>query len=246
MLKQNEIAKFEGVEEGGATIYEWDWTFGDGGTAIGRRVWHAFYDVNDEEGPAAAWKVTVTAVDNRGNVSSAARTVQVQPETGDLAAYARKEVGLDCLHSGTNEPEIPAVSRVNPSMNTANDECWQLESGQTAYLVVKLSFVPETIYRVGCRWYVYACSLDGSGWPELVAEIDGGVLKNHLHEETKQRTDAWYRSYVGFNLEIGSDSLTLPPGWYLVCSEVTPAEPITLDRNIYSFRLHIVEPVNEE
>jgi hypothetical protein len=236
----NEIVTFEAIAEDGATIYEWNWTFGDGGTASGRRVWHVFRSVNEEGDGVAPWKVTVTAVDNRGNVSSSAQQVQVQPHTGHLAAYARKEAGLDVVLTDTREPEIPPQARRFSIGGSVLEEHWQIASKETLQLLLKLYMIPVDIRAVSCLWTVYACGEDGTEWPESVHQAGGGTWPNYV-DEFGRVEEKWYYSYVGFHFAFGTELLDLEPGWYLVFAETTAADPAALARNVYSFKLHVIE-----
>lgn len=238
----NEVVEFEAAASG-ATIYEWNWTFGDGGTAAGQRVWHVFRSVNEEGGSIAPWKVTATAVDDRGNVSSSAEYVQVQPHTGHLATYARREVGLDCVYMDRREPEIPPLSRVLAIGDSALEEHWPLMSDETIHLLLKLYMVPTDIRRVACAWTVFSLGPDGTDWPTTIKEVDGGSWSNYV-DNFGRIEEKWYYSYIGFPLELNTVADGLEPGGYLVFAEATAVEPITLDRNIYSFKILVTEPAD--
>lgn len=251
----NEIVVFEAVAESGATIYEWNWMFGDGGTASGQRVWHVFRSVNREDSGVVPWKVTVTAVDDRGNLCSAAVQVQVQPHTGHLASYARREVGLACTNLGRREPEIPPDSRVISIGDSPLEEHWQLLTGQPAFLLLKLYKVPIEIKEVKCEWVFYALAEDGTGWPDLYA-ASAGEAKLNFEPVLLDCEDVpgqcwvppaeWYYGYIGFPVEIGADELELRPGWYLVFASVFSVDTAKPDRNVYSFRIYVEGAAGEE
>jgi hypothetical protein len=234
----NEMVVFEATAEAGATVYEWTWTFGDGETVDGQRAWHVYHSINTEGDAIAPWKVTVTAVDDRGRVSSAAEYVQVQPYTGNLAAYSVLAVGLTCHDCGTREPEIPPAARLEAQGDSVLDKWWDLPANRAAYFVVKFHMIPFAIDEVACTWTLYSLGTDGTQWPVELDRIDGGTWPNFDEYDPDERDD-WYYDHIGFVFELDPVSRGLKSGWYLLFAEATASRPATPDRTVCCFRIYV-------
>lgn len=233
----NELVWFEGAAEDDGSILEWNWEFGDGAVASGRSVWHQYRSVNQSGGVIDRWKVVVSAVDDRGRVSSSSTYVQVQPATGELAGYCVQSVGTQCDGIGTRQPNIPAGSIIEYETETVTGGWWPVPSDRPSYVLVKLHFVPRATREVACTWTLYSLGSSGEGKPALDETIAAATLENFGPNDAN-----WYNGYLGFPVQIDPQNGLVSPGWYIIFAEITASDPVTSDRNVYDFKLRVGNP----
>jgi hypothetical protein len=236
----NEIVWFEAVSDKPESVLEWNWEFGDGATGRGRRAWHQYRSMKaDDQGRPDRWKVTVTAVDDKGHTSTASEYVQIQPPTGELAGYGLKSVGSECADLGNPAASIPAHALIDYNGESVTDGWWPLSASQASYLNVKLYWILTKIREVTCTWAVYALGSDGSDLPSQVSVFGP---QSHPTPDPNDPFISIYTEYVGFALEIDPTGGAFPSGWYLVVAEITSTDPVLEYRSIYDFRLRVGTP----
>lgn len=246
----NEMIVFEAFAEGDSAIYEWNWTFGDGGTASGKRVWHVYRTIDEEGGIMAPWKVSVTAVDASGRVSSSAEYVQVQPYSGYLANYSILAVGSACTGLGTREPEIAPGMRLFSSGSTELEPYWNAPFDADTFFLIELHMVEIQIREVSCDWSLLYLGEDETEWPSEVHSAERETWPNYDKflrpcPPGDPRTvcydpePRWYTGHLGYVFGLNPEAMDLTSGWYLLFANLTATQPLTLDHNVYSYRIHI-------
>lgn len=204
-------------------LLSWEWEFGDGGTASGKKVWHQYRSIPEN----GEWSVNLTATDPQGNRGFHIDVIKMQEP---LAGYCIQKAGTCCNGVDQPRPEIPNECELESHEVDIFTRWWEIPRDESFFLLAKLHILPSEVKRVECCWTIYFRGSNKEGQPELV--------ENFLRRDARLvQHDHPY--CVGFPLEIDPEEIMTEHGWYEIFARMT--SPTSAGQDFISFLLCVGE-----
>ena len=208
----NQIVQFVGsVSPSGeeANILEWQWNFGDGGTALGKETWHQFRSYNkNSDGSVIPWVVKLTVTHANGSKYVAVQEITLHSESKyGLAGYYLRHATTGCTNIAGSRPE-PSGQDLEYVQQDVLTGWWRVGNTAPFFLLAELHFVPNSVDQVRCVWNLYSHGKTRTGYPQLV--------KTLLTDIRKVQHNAPYFYNVGFPLQVSPSDEFPSPGWYQI------------------------------
>ena len=208
----NQIVQFVGSvspSEEESNILEWQWNFGDGGTALGKQTWHQFRSYNkNSDDSVIPWVVKLTVTHANGSKYVAIQKITVHSESKyGLAGYYLRHATTECTDIAGSRPE-PSGQDLEYVQQDVLTGWWRVENTTPFFLLAELHFVPNSVDQVRCVWNLYSHGKSRTGYPRFV--------KTLLTDVRAVQHNAPYFYNVGFPLQVLPSNEFPSSGWYQI------------------------------